>query len=35
MAATLPKMAMRGLMVTGRFSASRMPVTTQLRSPTV
>ena len=35
MAATLPKMAMRGLMVEGRFKASRMPVTTQLRSPTV
>ena len=35
MAATLPNTAMRGLMVTGRFSASRMPVTTQLKSPTV
>ena len=35
MAATLPKTAIKGLMVTGRFKASRMPVTTQLRSPTV
>ena len=35
MAAAQPNTAISGFRVTGRFRASRMPVTTQLRSPTV
>ena len=35
MATTLPNTAINGLMVTGRFSASKIPVTTQERSLTV
>ena len=34
-AITPPNTEISGLMVTGRFKASRIPVTTQLRSPTV